>query len=147
MGATCWRRDAGRPTRGAHTCNVQICTTQCGARTRRRAPTMVSSRRSTGHRGHHCCRAGGGCSGRRRGNSMMLVHGSNEGTGWTGSEEWRRVCGQHLVQLLLMLPILGSTILKPNLYASLVQFGCPGQLFATINIRIVALGKGCFQIA
>ena len=45
-----------------------------------------------------------------------------------------------------MFPILGAPILKPNLNSCLVQFGQPGELFAAVDVWVVALCERALQV-
>lgn len=90
-------------------------------------------------------RAGGG-GGRGRRHRVLLVHGPDERARRTGAEQGRRVGRQHLVQLLLVLPVLGAPVLEPNLDARLVELGGARELLATVDVRVVALREGRLEL-
>lgn len=79
---------------------------------------------------------------------MVLVHGPDEGVGRTRAEQRGRRAGrQHLVHVLLVLPVLGAPVLEPHLDAGLVELGGSGELLAAVDVRVVALGEGRLELA
>ncbi|KAG7229864.1 hypothetical protein INR49_012388 [Caranx melampygus] len=76
-----------------------------------------------------------------RGHARTLdVHASQQ-----GPLAWHHTYRENLLEGSLLLPLFGSSVLKPHL-GRRGQFGDAGQLLSVVDVRILVLSKGYFQL-